>query len=128
MTRFKGRNAIVTGGSSGIGAAISQRLTNEGGKVIVWDLLKPNNNKKNEIFGYIDVDISNWQSVQTAIENTRKLINKLDILVCSAGITEPKEKVWDYDVSDWKNVFAINVNGTFFCNKVCVPLMLENGF
>ena len=128
MTRFKGRNAIVTGGSSGIGAAISQRLVNEGGKVIVWDLLRPDNKKKNACLNYINVDISNWQSVQKAIERSIKLINKLDILVCSAGITGPNEKMWDYGISDWQNVFSINVNGTFFCNKVCVPLMLKNGY
>ena len=126
--RFKDRNAIVTGGSSGIGAAVSQRLASEGAKVIVWDLLKPDNKKKNEGLNYINVDISNWQSVQKAIERSNKLINKLDILVCSAGITGPNEKMWDYAISDWQNVFSINVNGTFFCNKVCVPLMLENGF
>ena len=128
MKRFKGQNAIVTGGSSGIGAAISERLATEGAKVIIWDIKLPKNKQKHALVDYIDVDISDWQSIQTAIERSRKLIDKLDILVCSAGITGPNQTAWEYSISDWEDVFAINVNGTFFCNKICIPLMLENGF
>ena len=128
MKRFEGQNAIVTGGSSGIGAAISERLATEGAKVIIWDIQLPDNKQKHARIDYIDVDVSDWQSIQTAIERSRKLIDKLDILVCSAGITGPNQTAWEYNISDWRNVFAINVNGTFFCNKICIPLMLENGF
>ena len=128
MKRFEGQNAIVTGGSSGIGAAISERLATEGAKVVIWDIQLPDNKQKHARIDYIDVDVSDWQSIQTAIERSRKLIDKLDILVCSAGITGPNQTAWEYNISDWRNVFAINVNGTFFCNKICIPLMLENGF
>ena len=128
MNRFEGKTAIVTGGSSGIGAAITERLVNEGAKVIVWDILEPENAKWPGMLNYIEVDISDWKSIQTAIERSKKLINNLDILICSAGIAGPTQKVWDYEISDWQNVFDINVNGTFYCNKVCVPLMLKNGF
>ena len=46
MKRFEGQNAIVTGGSSGIGAAISERLATEGAKVIIWDIQLPDNKQK----------------------------------------------------------------------------------
>ena len=128
MKRFEGQNAIVTGGSSGIGAAISERLAAEGAKVIIWDIQLADNKQKHARIDYIHVDVSDWQSIRTAIERSRKLIDKLDILVCSAGITGPNQTAWEYNISDWRNVFAINVNGTFFCNKICIPLMLENGF
>ena len=128
IARFKGQTAIVTGGSHGIGAAISKRLVNEGAKVIIWDILGPDNTEKHTALEYVQVDISNWQSVQTAIAHSRTFLEKLDILVCSAGVTGPNHAVWDYDISDWEKVFAVNVNGTFFCNKVCIPLMLENEF
>ena len=128
VKRFEGQNAIVTGGSSGIGAAISERLAAEGAKVIIWDIQLADNKQKHPRIDHIHVDVSDWQSIRTAIERSRKLIDKLDILVCSAGITGPNQTAWEYNISDWRNVFAINVNGTFFCNKICIPLMLENGF
>ena len=80
VKRFEGQNAIVTGGSSGIGVAISERLAAEGAKVIIWDIQLPENRQKHGSIDYIDVDISDWQSVQTAIERSRKLIDKLDNL------------------------------------------------
>jgi len=126
MTRFIGKTAIVTGGSSGIGAAISQRLTNEGAHVIIWDKIPPNDLKKNNSLTHIEVDISNWGSITKAIEKTK--LKKLDILICSAGISGPNEKTWEYEISDWFKVFDVNLHGTFFCNKVCTPLMIKNGY
>lgn len=126
MTRFIGKTAIVTGGSSGIGAAISQRLTNEGAHVIIWDKIPPTDLKKNNSLTHIEVDISNWGSITKAIEKTK--LKKLDILVCSAGISGPNEKTWEYEISDWFKVFDVNLHGTFFCNKVCTPLMIKNGY
>ena len=126
MTRFIGKTAIVTGGSSGIGAAISQRLTNEGAHVIIWDKIPPTDLKKNNSLTHIEVDISNWGSITKAIEKTK--LKKLDILICSAGISGPNEKTWEYEISDWFKVFDVNLHGTFFCNKVCTPLMIKNGY
>ena len=126
MTRFMGRTAIVTGGSSGIGAAISQRLTNEGARVMIWDKISPPDLQKNKSLTHVEVDISNWESITKAIEKTK--LKKLDVLVCSAGISGPNEKTWEYKVSDWFKVFDINLHGTFFCNKACAPLMIENGY
>ena len=126
MTRFIGKTAIVTGGSSGIGAAISQRLTNEGARVIIWDKIPPTDLQKNNSLTHIEVDISNWGSITRAIEKTK--LKKLDILICSAGISGPNEKTWEYEISDWFKVFDVNLHGTFFCNKVCTPLMIKNGY
>ena len=126
MTRFMGKTAVVTGGSSGIGAAISQRLTNEGARVIIWDKISPPDLQKNKSLTHVEVDISNWESITKAIEKTK--LKKLDVLVCSAGISGPNEKTWEYKVSDWFKVFDINLHGTFFCNKACAPLMIKNGY
>ena len=52
----------------------------------------------------------------------------MDILICSAGISGPNEKTWEYEISDWFKVFDVNLHGTFFCNKVCTPLMIKNGY
>ena len=126
MTRFIGKSAVVTGGSSGIGAAISQRLTNEGARVMIWDKIPPPDLKKNKSLTHVEVDIANWESITKAIEKTK--LKTLDILICSAGVSGPNEKTWEYKVSDWFKVFDVNLHGTFFCNKVCTPLMIKNGY
>jgi len=126
MTRFMGKSAVVTGGSSGIGAAISQRLTNEGARVMIWDKIPPPDLKKNKSLTHVEVDIANWESITKAIEKTK--LKTLDILICSAGVSGPNEKTWEYKISDWFKVFDINLHGTFFCNKAFAPLMIKNGY
>ena len=128
MSRFNNKNVIITGGSSGIGHAIFQRLLSEGAKVVVWDImsLKDNYNSENSLF--INVDVTRWNEIEKAIKESIKFLKKLDILVCCAGITGPNKKTWEYTEKEWQYVFDINTKGTFFANKACIPLMINNGY
>ena len=128
MSRFNNKNVIITGGSSGIGHAIFQRLLSEGAKVVVWDImsLKDNYNSENSLF--VNVDVTKWNDVEKAIKESIKFLKKLDILVCCAGITGPNKKTWEYTEKEWQYVFDINTKGTFFANKACIPLMIKNGY
>ena len=128
MSRFNNKNVIITGGSSGIGHAIFQRLLSEGAKVVVWDImsLKDNYNSENSLF--VNVDVTKWNDVEKAIKESIKFLKKLDILVCCAGITGPNKKTWEYTEKEWQYVFDINTKGTFFANKACIPLMINNGY
>ena len=128
MSRFNNKNVIITGGSSGIGHAIFQRLLSEGAKVVVWDImsLKDNYNSENSLF--VNVDVTRWNDIEKALKESIKFLKKLDILVCSAGITGPNKKTWEYTEKEWEYVFDVNTNGTFFANKACIPLMIKNGY
>ena len=128
MSRFNNKNVIITGGSSGIGHAIFQRLLSEGAKVVVWDImsLKDNYNSENSLF--VNVDVTIWNDIEKALKESIKFLKKLDILVCSAGITGPNKKTWEYTEKEWEYVFDVNTNGTFFANKACIPLMIKNGY
>ena len=128
MSRFNNKNVIITGGSSGIGHAIFQRLLSEGAKVVVWDImsLKDNYNSENSLF--VNVDVTRWNEIEKAITESIKFLKKLDILVCCAGITGPNKKTWEYTEKEWQYVFDINTKGTFFANKACIPLMINNGY
>ena len=57
-----------------------------------------------------------------------KQINKIEILVCSAGIAGPTYSTWVYPVEEWSRVFDVNVNGVFYCNKHVVKTMREKGY
>ena len=128
MSRFNNKNVIITGGSSGIGHAIYKRLLSEGANVVVWDILslKDHYNSENSLF--INVDVTRWADIENALEKSINFLKKLDILVCSAGITGPNKKTWEYTEKEWQYVFDVNTNGTFFANKACIPLMIKNGY
>ena len=128
MSRFSNKNVIITGGSSGIGHAIYKRLLSEGANVVVWDILslKDQYNSENSLF--INVDVTRWGDIEKALEKSIKFLKKLDILICSAGITGPNKKTWEYTQKEWEYVFDVNTNGTFFANKACIPLMIKNGY
>jgi 3-oxoacyl-[acyl-carrier protein] reductase len=117
---FEGRRAVVTGGGQGIGRAVALRLMAGGASVAIWD------KSASESFGadYTAVDVSDWASVERAARSA----GPIDILVCSAGITGPNTKLWDYPVDAWDEVMRVNVSGTFHCCRALVPGMIETGY
>ena len=112
MTRFSGQRAVIAGGASGIGAGIAERLHNEGADVIVWDV-QPSGRQ---------IDLRDAAAVSAAMAEDAP-----DLLVCSAGITGPNVKTWDYPVEDWQAVFDLNVNALFYCNRAAAPIMRDKG-
>ena len=111
--RFTGRRAVVTGGASGIGEAVVNRIKAEGGQAVVWDLN-----------GGIKVNIADFASVEAAVKETLSQMGGIDILVNSAAITGPTVPVVEFPIEGWQQVMDINVNGTFFTNKAVIPHMI----
>jgi len=130
--RFAGRTAIVTGGASGLGKAVAKRIVAEGGKVALWDLSADNLAVAKDETGAAHVealDVSDQAAVEAAAKaSAAALGGKVDVLVCSAGITGATVPVHEFPIDSWLRVFDINVNGLFYCNRAIVPLMLENGY
>ena len=133
---MQGRFAIVTGGASGIGTAICQRFANSGARVAVWDL--DGNAGVRAAAGLptvsggahigVQVDVANDASVASAMQRTLEAFGRLDVMVCSAGITGPNKVTWEYDPDDWRKVIDVNLNGVFLCNRAAVPAMLANDY
>ena len=126
MNRFEGQSAIVTGGASGIGAAVVARLESEGANVSVWDLKAPS--EANENVTFEEVDLTDENAVIAARDVLLARRGRIDVLVCSAGITGPNTTVSDYPMDAWRNVFDVNVHGLFACNKAVVPAMTQAGY
>lgn len=130
--RFKGRVAVVTGGASGIGFAISERVVAEGGSAAIWDVdaaagAKAAGKLGSEAHG-VAVDVSNEESVAAAVAETVKRFGRIDVLVTSAAITGPNATTWDYPSDKWRQVIDINVNGVFYCCRHIVPVMQKNDY
>jgi NAD(P)-dependent dehydrogenase (short-subunit alcohol dehydrogenase family) len=107
---FKGRTAIVTGGITGIGAAIVRRLEASGATVIVWDL-----------DGSPKVDVADAASIQQALKG----VDKVDVLVNNAGIAGKNVPTVDYPVEEWERVLRINLTSQFLCCRAVAPLMVK---
>jgi 2-dehydro-3-deoxy-L-rhamnonate dehydrogenase (NAD+) len=128
---LKGRHAVITGGASGIGFAIAQRMLASGASVTLWDrdeaALKTATASLGSSSHGVSVDVTNQASVQSAVQQTLKFGN-IDILVNSAGITGPNVKLWDYPVADWEQVISINLNGVFLCCREVAPHMRSRNY
>ena len=129
---YKYRSAVITGGAKGIGLATAKRFHASGAKVSLWDMDESRLNEVKDTFpDNIDiqvVDVTNWDSVNAAAENSLKSIGGADILVNSAGIAGPNFKTWEYPVEEWLKVVDIDLNGTFLCCRALVPFMRENKY
>ncbi|MER9964104.1 SDR family oxidoreductase [Mesorhizobium sp. M0045] len=129
--RFAGRSAVITGGASGIGLAVAQRITDEGGRVSVWDRDAAQIEQARAIVPglySVTLDVADPIAVEAAAGETIEALGAVDILVTSAAITGPNMTTWEYSVEDWRRVIDININGVFFCNKALVPHMLERNY
>ncbi|MEN9537867.1 MAG: hypothetical protein RLZZ126_102 [Pseudomonadota bacterium] len=126
---LKGRRIVVTGGASGIGFAIGQRIVASGGQAIVWDRNTALAQTAATQLGggsiAIGVDVKQQASVQAAVAQSTEA-GRVDGLVNSAGITGPNMKLWDYPLADWTEVMDINLNGLFLCCRELVPHMRAN--
>ena len=126
---LENRVAIVTGGAQGFGLAITKRFIESGARVLIWDKDTEYLNKvdlKNT--QKIEVDISNFKSVENAFASSLKYENKIDILVNNAGIAGPNFKTWDYPLKEWQKVIDIDLSGVFYCCKVVVPHFIKNNY
>jgi len=122
--RFSGRVALVTGGSSGIGAAVARRLREEGALVASLDL----HEKAPEGVLALTGDVSQSGDVEEAVALARHELGPIDVLVCSAGVPGASLATVDVPDEEWFRVMRVNADGVFFCNRAVIPSMLERGY
>ena len=131
-SRFQGRVAVVTGGVSGIGYAVSQRLLAEGARLAIWDrdgaALAKAGSRLGGAVHTEHLDLADAAAVQRAGDATAKALGGIDILVASAGITGPNKTTWEYPIAEWQRVMDVNINGVFYSNRTVVPHMLARGY
>ena len=126
---LENRVAIVTGGAQGFGLAITKRFIESGARVLIWDKDTEYLNKvdlKNT--QKIEVDVSNYNSVENAFAESLTHENKIDILINNAGIAGPNFKTWDYPLEEWQKVIDIDLTGVFYCCKTIVPHFIKNNY
>jgi 2-dehydro-3-deoxy-L-rhamnonate dehydrogenase (NAD+) len=118
------RVAIVTGGSSGIGAAVVERLVRMGVLTASFDLRE---GSEDDVL-YIAGDVSRSQGVDGAVARVERELGPIDVLVCSAGVPGASLPTVDVTDEEWRRVMAINADGVFWCNRAVLPGMIARGY
>ena len=131
---FKGKVAIVTGGGSGIGAAVARQLGEEDAEVVVADLdpeaaravvaeIRSHGGKAHD---YV-VDVADPAAVEELVQFTVAKCGGLDLAVNNAGISGVRKATADYPLDDWHSLMNVNLNGVFYCMKYEIAAMQQRG-
>ena len=122
--RFTGKVALVTGGSSGIGAAVARRLHDEGARVASLDLDAEAPTGVLSLTG----DVARSADVEAAVARVHGELGPIDVLVCSAGVPGASLPTVDVTDEEWRRVMGINADGVFYSNRAVIPSMVERGY
>jgi acetoacetyl-CoA reductase len=133
MTNLNGKVAIVTGGSRGIGAAISMELARQGVKVVLNFVSREEIAEKmvadiNEIGGEayaVRADVSNTEEAAHLVQEAIDHFGRVDILVNNAGITRDST-FKKLSSEDWRKVIDVNLNSVYNTTSVALPYLLES--
>ncbi|BBX91555.1 SDR family oxidoreductase [Mycolicibacterium boenickei] len=115
------KNAVVTGGGSGIGAAIAARLRADGLNVAILDL-QPSDDE----FAHV-ADVTDRAAVDTALNAVRAQLGPISVLVNAAGL-DCFKRFTDVSFEKWQQIIDVNLNGVFHCIQAALPDMLEAGW
>ena len=136
MREFGGKVAVVTGGASGIGRALAQRLAREGARIVLADVEKPAldvtvaelASEGAEVTGIV-TDVSSYDSVEALAHQVFERHPTVHLLFNNAGIgtDETKSKIWESQSNDWTWAFRVNVWGVVHGIRAFVPTMIERG-
>lgn len=121
MARLEDKVIIVTGAAAGLGAAIAERLTEEGARVVATDIAARE--------GVLAQDVTDEARWRTLIDETLSTHGRLDGLVNNAGIG-PSTGAMDPEganVADWRRIYGVNVEGVFLGCKYAMPAIAQTG-
>ena len=131
---LKGKSGVVTGGAQGIGRAVTERLLRSGAAVAIWDRdagLAGSAVRELADLGRViavTADVTAWDSIAAAAQETAAQLGGIDLLVNNAGIAGPNAPVETYPLEAWQQVIDIDLTGVFHCCRAVVPLMKAKGY
>ena len=134
MQSLQNQVALVTGGSSGIGAGVAKHLAASGATVVVnysssaegaQQVVKEVESKGGTAIA-VQADVSNEDQVQHLFQQTFDRFGTVDILVNNAGLQKDAAFV-DMTLDDWNKVISVNLTGQFLCSQQAVKEFLRRG-
>ncbi|HUQ71832.1 MAG TPA: SDR family NAD(P)-dependent oxidoreductase [Planctomycetaceae bacterium] len=127
--RLANRTAVITGGGSGIGAAIAHAFSAEGARVLIAGRgearLKEAAAKGSgpHPISFQISDVASRSDIEQLFAAADRLLGRVDILVNSAGINVPRRALSEISPEDWQQILDVNATGTFLCVRAVLPQM-----
>tara|TARA_Y100000590_G_scaffold181856_1_gene207223 strand:- start:181 stop:933 length:753 start_codon:yes stop_codon:yes gene_type:complete len=133
--RFSNQVSIITGGASGIGYSIAQRLGGEGSNLVIVDRDDESGKRAAAELNASGIntvlvigDVSDEKVAENAVAQAKENWDRLDVLINNAGITGDPGSIWELPVTEMDRVYRTNLRATYlFCQKA-IPLMLRNDY
>lgn len=129
---FKGKVAVVTGSSYGIGRSTAIAFAKRGAKVVLSDWVDDNDTR--EVIGqaggeavYFKCDVSNEEEVRSLMAQAVSHYGRLDFAFNNAGVEGSPAPVADCSNENWDRTIGINLRGVWLCMKHQIPAMLKSG-
>ncbi len=123
--------ALITGAARGIGAAMAERFIQEGAQVVISDVDTDAGTETAKRLGdssrFYQMDIADEEEVNSTVEKIIADLNKIDVLVNNAGITNDK-LLLRMTSEDWERVIKINLTGTFLVTKAVMKHMIKQRY
>jgi NAD(P)-dependent dehydrogenase (short-subunit alcohol dehydrogenase family) len=129
---LKGKVAIITGGGTGIGAAITQRFVECGARVCIAGRRQE---MLDDVAGSLpegsvkscSADVSDEKDVERILKTALSFEGGLHVLVNNAALDQNPANVVDMDVAEWRRVLEVNLTGPFLMMKACMPQLIKSG-
>ena len=129
---FRGKSAVITGASGGMGLKISNELSKNNISVLMLDLQSPNKEflKKNKNCLFKKVNVTNFNKMKNHIDTFFKKHKSIDYLVNTTGVLWFNKDVSAVDINSniWDKVFEINLKSMMYLSKIIIPKMKKNKF
>lgn len=132
MRLLDGKTAVITGGTSGIGASTAVEFSREGAEVVI---IGRNDERGKSVIDtivaegrkawYISCDISDEEDVERMNNSVRSLCDHVDVLFNNAGTSNMPSEIEKTDISGWRSTFDVNVDGTFLVTRILKDLIFK---
>ena len=126
MTPLAGKTAVVTGASSGMGAATAHALAEAGARVAVG-ARRVDRLPDREGFYALELDVTDPASAELFVEHAAAELGGIDVLVNNAGLALGREPFWEASEEDERTMIETNVMGLMRMTRLCLPHIRDNG-
>lgn len=130
QVNFEGKVAIVTGGASGMGAAVAQLVVSAGGRVVVADIDEAKGVGLAEKLGsgarFVRTDVSRGEDAQGLAAGTLEAFGRIDILFNNAGRSSLADAT-ALEIAEWRQVIDVNLTSAYLVSKAVLPHMIHLG-
>jgi NAD(P)-dependent dehydrogenase (short-subunit alcohol dehydrogenase family) len=129
-----GKSALITGGNGGIGLGMAEELARSGADICIWGRNEEKNNlavEKLNSYGRqviaLKCDVSDESQVEDSFDRTVEMLGRVDACFANAGIARLGTAFHKMTISEWRQVFGINMEGVFFTFRSAIRHMLDQG-